>query len=480
MNQKPFVLPLETPMGKYFYEVNRNEIVAVNDDLFECIKKALSSEDGNLLDVPENVMAQYKELRECGYLSSNHVQEVIHPATESLPELLDRGLEKITLQVTQGCNLRCKYCIYSENSNHEQRSHSSNTMSLETAKKAILFYREHSRDKDRAIIGFYGGEPLLAFHMIVESVKYAEEVFGGVDISFNITTNATLLTDEIIDFLLDHHFKLTFSLDGPKEVQDKNRIFANGSGSYDMVMRNINRIYEKDPEALKGALVSMVIDQEQGYRDILPLFDEPALKNLDLVFTMVEEDSTIKMPSPQYSEEFNYEMFVAFVDRIRGSAEVSEDKYNKLMVETIKAVDKELDSFARIVLTPSTAPSGPCIPGKLKLFIDCFGNFYPCEKVDENEGAVIGTVDTGFDIEKVSKVLNVGSIGADDCKSCWAFSLCNICVKRSSENKSLSLERRRKSCQETRSSAYGSIMDKIVLFEDKRHMRKMNRLSRGE
>lgn len=39
MNQKPFVLPLETPMGKYFYEVNRNEIVAVNDDLFECIKR---------------------------------------------------------------------------------------------------------------------------------------------------------------------------------------------------------------------------------------------------------------------------------------------------------------------------------------------------------------------------------------------------------------------------------------------------------
>ena len=103
-------------------------------------------------------------------------------------------------------------------------------MSLETAKKAILFYREHSRDKDRAIIGFYGGEPLLAFPLIVESVKYAEEIFAGVDISFNITTNATLLTDEIIDFLLDHHFKLTFSLDGPNEVQDKNRIFANGSG----------------------------------------------------------------------------------------------------------------------------------------------------------------------------------------------------------------------------------------------------------
>ena len=58
MNQKPFVLPLETPMGKYFYEVNRNEIVAVNDDLFECIKKALSSEDGNLLDIFPQIMCK--------------------------------------------------------------------------------------------------------------------------------------------------------------------------------------------------------------------------------------------------------------------------------------------------------------------------------------------------------------------------------------------------------------------------------------
>ena len=309
-------------------------------------------------------------------------------------------------------------------------------------------------------------------------MKYAEEIFAGVDISFNITTNATLLTDEIIDFLLEHHFKLTFSLDGPKEVQDKNRVFANGSGSYDIVMRNINRIYEKDPEALKGALISMVIDQEQGYRDILPLFDEPALKETSLVYTMVEEDAVVKPPSPEFSGEFNYEMFVAFVDKARGDSEALSGKYNKLMTETIKMIGKDLDSFRKIVLSSSSAPSGPCIPGKLKLFVDCFGNFYPCEKVDETEATVIGTIDTGFDTEKVSEILNVGKIGAEECKNCWAFSLCNICVKRACEDRALSIKQRQISCQETISAAYGTIMDKITTFEHNCHMQRISHIGR--
>ena len=134
---------------------------------------------------------------ECGYLSSANVKQIEHPLSNLSEHLLARGLEKMTLQVTQNCNLRCKYCIYSEVSNLSQRSHNENAMSFETAKNAIDFFGVHSRDKKQVAIGFYGGEPLLEFQLIKDAVSYAKKIFEGKDLSFHITTNATLMTDEM-------------------------------------------------------------------------------------------------------------------------------------------------------------------------------------------------------------------------------------------------------------------------------------------
>ncbi len=58
------------------------------------------------------------------------------------------------MQLTQNCNFRCKYCIYSETHNTRQRSHSTERMTWETAKKAIDFLREHSVDSPEVNIGF--------------------------------------------------------------------------------------------------------------------------------------------------------------------------------------------------------------------------------------------------------------------------------------------------------------------------------------
>lgn len=74
-------------------------------------------------------------------------------------------------------------------------------MSLSIAKKAIDFFQEHSTDQNNVTIGFYGGEPFLEFELIKECVAYAEDKLEGKKIEYSVTTNATLLTDEIIDYL---------------------------------------------------------------------------------------------------------------------------------------------------------------------------------------------------------------------------------------------------------------------------------------
>lgn len=72
-------------------------------------------------------------------------------------------------------------------------------------------------------------EPLLEFNLLEECVAYAKALFQGKLLSFTITTNATMLTEEIMEFLVGNDFYVTISPDGSKEIQDKNRVMAGGN-----------------------------------------------------------------------------------------------------------------------------------------------------------------------------------------------------------------------------------------------------------
>lgn len=131
----------------------------------------LNSIECGIAGLADSYVYQYVEdLKNNGYLSSNRVKETEHPATELLPYYINNKINFITLQITQNCNLRCSYCVYS--GKYKNRAHSQKTMSKETAQKAIDYYISHSRDTKNLSIGFYGGEPLLCIDMIEYCVDY--------------------------------------------------------------------------------------------------------------------------------------------------------------------------------------------------------------------------------------------------------------------------------------------------------------------
>ena len=77
------------------------------------------------------------------------------------------------------------------------------------------------------------------------------------------------------------------------------------------------------------------------------------------------------------------------------------------------------------------APSGPCIPGQLRLFVNVHEQLFPCERVSERSPAMcIGTLDDGFNLENAQKILNVGKLTEESCKNCWCFRYCTLCAKR--------------------------------------------------
>src|SRR5699024_8096020 len=131
-----------------------------------------------------------------GICLPGEVKEIFHPMTPFLTHLLQHRIRDVILQVTQNCNLRCGYCTYG--GNYKNRTHSLKTMNFELAKKAIDFGVERSQESSDFVVSFYGGEPLLAFNLIKKCVAYAKENIQGKELHFNMTTNGTLLTTEIM------------------------------------------------------------------------------------------------------------------------------------------------------------------------------------------------------------------------------------------------------------------------------------------
>lgn len=221
MIEKPFIHLFKTTKGRYCYDVNKDEIIQLPDIVYAYLAGEAEKTD--------YVKTYMERLYERGYLKSKRVMTTKHPATDYLPYYYNTKLNFLILQVTQNCNLRCEYCVYS--GNYRTRSHDNKRMSFDLAQKGIDFLYQHSRDSTRIIIGFYGGEPLLEFDLIKKCVFYIEKLFYGKKVIFTITTNATLLKESVVEFLVEKNFNLIISLDGPKEIHDKSRRFSNSKKS---------------------------------------------------------------------------------------------------------------------------------------------------------------------------------------------------------------------------------------------------------
>jgi len=128
MGKNCVIFSYQTPFGNYIYDANHNEILCVNSELFEYIQDYEKNELKKTEDYSPEILQEFQELQEFGYLLPPVVEKIEHPYTSMIGELLERKVEQVILQVTQSCNLRCSYCIYSIDSNLGQRSHSNKHM----------------------------------------------------------------------------------------------------------------------------------------------------------------------------------------------------------------------------------------------------------------------------------------------------------------------------------------------------------------
>lgn len=140
-------------------------------------------------------------------------------------------IENMIMNITDDCNLCCPYCFTSRNNR---------VSNLETVKAAVMFLIDECKNVagSKPSFAFFGGEPMLQFErIIVPTVEWAQS--SGLcekhHLSFGMTTNGTLLTEEKLKWLKENHVNILLSMDGDKKTQDSQRPGHNQKSSFDML-----------------------------------------------------------------------------------------------------------------------------------------------------------------------------------------------------------------------------------------------------
>lgn len=449
----------------YVYDTNRNQIVPISYQSYDCLSKA-ESDCTSLKDLTAN-SEEIRLLLEKGYLSTSRPQEIEHPFTDFFEVLLSRRIQKVTLQLTQNCNFRCSYCHYTNNDGG-QRSHSNKQMSIDLAKRSILFLRDHSMDTPEVTIGFYGGEPLLEFPMIKELVDYADEQLSGKAIHYTITSNSVLMDDNVIRFFIEHDISLVISLDGPKEINDKHRVFAaSGQGTFEAIIKKLEYLYKNYRKFFEQTTVNMVMDPSNDFDQINNLFhDYPFLNKVHISASTIDDIGSEQKNTfdEQFTSKQSYHDFLSYLYVL--------NRFPSKLISPIfsarpSSIQKDIESISeRDRLPDKAAPGGPCVPGEVRLMVTVDGDFIICERVSEiSSPMMIGNIDTGIQLDKAFALLNVAQITAETCKNCWAFSICSLCAKHADINGELSAAERLKYCQMSKRSALHMLRRKALILE---------------
>jgi len=156
------------------------------------------------------------------------------------------GVQTLVLEACQGCNLRCRYCFVAHEYDGGLTDKMGTRMSFDVAREAIDKILAH--DSPRPSIGFFGGEPLMNWAIIPRVVGYMRGKFSHANqVGFHVTTNGTLITEEIARFLGRNGFSMIISLEGDKATHNYNRPMANGKDSFETTMNALRLIKKVAP-----------------------------------------------------------------------------------------------------------------------------------------------------------------------------------------------------------------------------------------
>ncbi len=398
---------------KLLFDRASESLFVIDPSTFDLLR---DYENQVILGLPPEVEEFLLELQEKGMFQFRPVSE--EGQQEAIRHLLSHNSVRLQLLMAQGCNLGCRYCYAWRNGSNQKGT----LMEWDQLKTSIDFAVTRSGPREKVQITFFGGEPLLNYPMVKKAVAYCRLLQRKTtkQFSYEIITNAVLLTPTVARFLARHRFLLMVSMDGWKEMHDYNRPSLNGKSDHALILEHAqyaNQLYIErglGPIKVRANLTNKYHDAEA----VANYMHEQGFTKLGLATI---EPLPHSAPSPS---AVSHEQLLSLDEKGFQRAKVS-----------IAALSEggEISAYQRKSLTEILAPTKKsgikglgCGVGRNTAIVDNKGNIYPCHRYEGMPNYVIGNVATGMDKVKLKDYYDkVNQNARARCHDCWIRDYCN-------------------------------------------------------
>jgi len=414
IHNKNIVLDINSGAIHVLDDISYNILCEMEDRLpeaFEMPEEAIADEFAWKYDRTDVLEAfgELKQLYSDGLLFSDDIYE------EQIKEHLETSgkmpvIKALCLHVAHDCNLRCRYCFAFTGDFGTKRS----LMPVETAKKAIDFLIENSGSRRNLEVDFFGGEPLLNFETVKQTVLYARErqKETGKNFRFTITTNAILLNEDNKKFINENMENIVLSIDGRPETNDIMRLRADGRGTYRDILPKIKEMADSRGQNnyyVRGTFTRKNLD-----------FSKDVLHLADLGFRQISVEPVVAA--------MNSELDIRNED-----LPVLLDEYEKLVLEYAKRRKASKGfNFFHFMLDTDHGPCAVkramgCGSGVEYLAVTPEGDLYPCHQFVGVEEFKMGNVNSGSNINTEIRNMFAGwnIYSTPECTKCWAKFFCS-------------------------------------------------------
>lgn len=319
-------------------------------------------------------------------------------------------IKSLCLNIAHDCNLRCKYCFASQG---DYDTHKRELMSFDVAKRAVdLLIRSTEGKRQHCEIDFFGGEPLMNFDVVKQTIEYIreQEKIHNKIFKLSLTTNGMLLDPAKVKYLTDQHISLILSLDGRPEVHNRMRPDAGGRDSYDTCARN--QVYAAkyrngEEYYVRGTYTKYNLD-----------FTEDVRHMADLGFEGLSME-------PVVGDDLSYAITDDDLPRIF-------DEYDRLTDFYLQRYDEGRPFIYYHFIMDLYR--GPCIAKRLRgcgagheyMCVVPNGDIYPCHQFVGQDGYVIGNVYEGVTNDTLPALFrDMHVLNKPECCKCWAKFFCS-------------------------------------------------------
>ena len=349
------------------------------------------------------------------------------------------NLKQITFEVTDACNLKCKYCGYGEfYDDYDLRTN--RKMGLSIALKVIdylvnFWNSEQNMSANRNVfISFYGGEPLLNMPLIESVVDYMEKLpCRNRKFVFSMTTNA-LLIERYMDFLVAHNFYLHISLDG-NEYNTSYRVDKSEEPAFRSIIENVNALKAKYPDYFEDRVnFNAVLHNRNSVGDIYDYFKS----NFNKIPGIVELNNMGIRPDKVALFQKTYRNSRESLYQAENYETIEQDMFIRL--GTYQSVNIFLHQYSGHVYydyidllfgqREKTVPTGTCLPFGKKMYVTVNGKILPCERIGQ-QFALGNVTESGveLDLQAISDRYNAYFAKLDtQCSKCYNTKACIQCI----------------------------------------------------